>query len=439
MGTRAANVLRAVVAGTREAGDKRQIRARLQRAWDGLSTAEKIALGGTLAAAIAGGGLMLRAGLNAMTRPLSIAEMRAMTTKDLLRSFERGNESQKAAIARFCFCRVHDVRDILFGSDAELEILALEILTRVGELLDPANPAGSDNSAAAKKEFIQDALAMRFEEGPGLGTKYPQIWAEAKEFVEGSMKKTEEAIYASHGTQEEKTRYEALLEKRIKLRILYTKKIQKRNDLVTAIRALGSNGTNGYHPTYGHIACWDVREVTSMKLAFKSMTFGRTLGVLDLSFWDTSNVTDMSEMFHGYQGNVEVGMWDTRKVTDMGGMFENAGDFNGDIGNWDTGKVENMAGMFLKASKFNGAIGSWNTSKVKHAGVMFYYATAFNQDLSAWNLGSVERFELMFTASGIDKDEPKKPKKVRLAAPQDMRSPGLTEMVFGRASPRAYV
>ena len=56
MGTRAANVLRAVVAGTREAGDKRQIRARLQRAWDGLSTAEKIALGGTLAAAIMGGG-----------------------------------------------------------------------------------------------------------------------------------------------------------------------------------------------------------------------------------------------------------------------------------------------------------------------------------------------------------------------------------------------
>ena len=81
MGTRAANVLRAVVAGARETGDQKPISARLQRAWDGLSIAEKIALGGTLV----GGGLLLRSGLNAMTRPLSIAEMRPMETEQLFK------------------------------------------------------------------------------------------------------------------------------------------------------------------------------------------------------------------------------------------------------------------------------------------------------------------------------------------------------------------
>ena len=251
------------------------------------------------------------------------------------------------------------------------------------------------------------------------------------------MQKTEDIIYSSHGTKEEQMRYEASLEKNVKLRILYTKKIKTLNDLATAIKTLNSNGNlNGYHPTYGHIACWDVREVKSMAWAFKSVTLGRTLGFLDLSFWDTRNVMDMSGMFYGYDGNVEVGMWDTRKVIDMEGMFENAGGFNGDIGNWDTGQVENMAGMFQNASKFNGAIGSWNTSKVKYAGAMFYNATEFNQDLSAWNLDSVDNFDLMFAGSGIANDERKKPKKVRLAAPQDMRS---AELVFGRASPRAYV
>ena len=443
MGTRAANVLRAVVAGTRDAGDKRQIRARLQRAWDGLSTAEKIALGGTLAAAMMGGGLLLRAGLRAMARPLSIAEMRAMTTKRLLRSCERGNESQKDAIARFCFCRVHDVCDILFGSDEELEILAVEILTRVGELLSSqANPAGSDNSAGAKKGFILDTLALR-----GLGKEgYPQILAVGKEFVEGSMME-KSAINSPEGPKRRRraTRLSLLRPSgdlmastnvatlAIKATRLSSARIETPDDLTDAITTLDSNeNLGGYHPTYGHIACWDVREVTSMTQAFKSKTFGNTLGFLDLSFWDTSNVMDMREMFYGYQGNVEVGMWDTRKVTDMGSMFKNAGDFNGDIGNWDTGQVENMAGMFQNASKFNGAIGSWNTSNVKAADLMFCQASAFNQDLSAWNLDSVESFGLMFTGSGIG-DENKKPAKVRSG------SAGEVVALFGQAALRAYV
>ena len=423
------DILRAVVAAGRESSvSADKMRARLERAWSGLSRAEQLALGGTLAAALAGGGLLLRSGLKAMARPLSVAEMRPMTTLKLLRSFERGNESQKDAIAKFCFCRVHDLRDILFDHDEGLETLAVQILSHVGKILDdPANrPAGSEPSVTAQRKFIEDSLARRHEEG--LGKKYPKIRELAKDFVEGIMGTTEDAIYATHGAQE-RQRYEASLEKHIKRIILHTEKIKNWGNLATAISSLDSKG---YCAPFGHIACWDVREVTNMERAFKSRSFMGALGFLDLSFWDTKNVKNMSETFHGYQGNVEVGMWDTGKVTDMGGMFAEARDFNGDIGNWDTGRVTNMARMFENASQFNCAIGNWNTSKVQHTGMMFQNATEFNQNLATWKLDSLKDFDFMFRGSGMEYDEHKKPAEVR---------PTLTlfASLFGQPSLRSYV
>ena len=435
MGTRAANVLRAVVAGARETGDKRQVRARLERAWDGLSIAEKTALGGTLVAALFGGGLLLRSGLNAMTRPLSIAEMRPMTTENLLRSFESGNDRQKAAIAQFCVCRVHDLLESLFGSDKRLEIIAYEILSHVYNALKDSTAAGT----GARRSFIRNAFSMlsnkqaflvvfpkhanglRIE---GLG-KLDDAQVVTKN-TEVSISKTVVTKQPSH----EQPRHEPY-----ESELLETMKIPNKSELVEAIKRLQTNkNLNGYHSKYGHIACWDVRKVTDMSYAFEYQAFGKTLGFLDLSFWDTRKVRTMSGMFRGYEGDVEVGMWDTREVTDMQSMFANAGDFNGDIGNWDTRNVENMASMFRHAKKFNCDIGSWSTSKVENTDSMFLGASTFNQDLSAWKLGSLKDFESMFEGSGIENDEKKKPKKARSG-----NANGSMQLVFGRASPRAYV
>ena len=66
-----------------------------------------------------------------------------------------------------------------------------------------------------------------------------------------------------------------------------------------------------------------------------------------------------------------IGNWDTSNVTDMSNLFYDAYNFNQDIGNWDTSNVTDMRWMFWSAEKFNGDIGKWDTSNVTDTGNMF--------------------------------------------------------------------
>jgi len=125
-----------------------------------------------------------------------------------------------------------------------------------------------------------------------------------------------------------------------------------------------------------------------------------------ISIWNTSNVTDMSNMFYqAYNFNQDIGNWDTSNVTNMMGMFLGASIFNEYIGDWDTSNVINMRGMFNGAHKFNGDIGNWNTSRVTNMSYMFYDAKEFNQDVRNWNTSNVINMYAMFNcAHKFDKD-----------------------------------
>ena len=59
-----------------------------------------------------------------------------------------------------------------------------------------------------------------------------------------------------------------------------------------------------------------------------------------------------------------ISLWDTSEVTNMSNMFCGATNFNQDIGGWDISKVTNMSGMFQYAKEFNEDIKSWDTSNV---------------------------------------------------------------------------
>ena len=86
--------------------------------------------------------------------------------------------------------------------------------------------------------------------------------------------------------------------------------------------------------------------VTSMVQLFKNKTSFNS----DISFWDTSNVTNMSYMFNASSFNQDIGNWDTSNVTTMYYMFKSAYLFNNggsnSINNWDTSNVTNMGQMF---------------------------------------------------------------------------------------------
>ena len=108
-----------------------------------------------------------------------------------------------------------------------------------------------------------------------------------------------------------------------------------------------------------------------------------------ISTWDTSGVTDMSELFCGnpvcdnYNSaaasfNEDIGSWDTSGVTRMDSMFYRASAFNQDIGAWDTSGVRSMYYMFDSASSFNQNIGGWNVEQVTNMLWMFVRASAFN-------------------------------------------------------------
>ena len=103
------------------------------------------------------------------------------------------------------------------------------------------------------------------------------------------------------------------------------------------------------------------------------------LTYLNLSNWNTSNVTDMANMFLGCTKltNLILSNWDTSKVTDMHSMFENDSSLtNLDVSNWDTSEVTDMSEMFENNSSLtNLDVSNWDTSKVTDMSDMFFYDT----------------------------------------------------------------
>ena len=76
-----------------------------------------------------------------------------------------------------------------------------------------------------------------------------------------------------------------------------------------------------------------------------------------------------------------ISTWETSGVTDMSELFKGASSFNEDISAWDTSGVTAMSSVFSGASSFNQDLSAWDTSGVKTMYAMFYLASAFDQDL----------------------------------------------------------
>ena len=96
---------------------------------------------------------------------------------------------------------------------------------------------------------------------------------------------------------------------------------------------------------------------------------------LDLSSWDTSNVTDMNHIFYNCESlkELNISTWDTSNVTDMKSMFTWCSSLKElDVSGWDTSKVTDMSLMFYWCSSLKVLdIFNWDTSNVTDMSFMF--------------------------------------------------------------------
>ena len=74
-----------------------------------------------------------------------------------------------------------------------------------------------------------------------------------------------------------------------------------------------------------------------------------------ITFWDTTKVTKMKDLFvYNYTFN-ELLLWNTVNVTNMYGMFSGASSFNQPL-EFNTANVIDMDGMFYDMPSFNRSI-----------------------------------------------------------------------------------
>ena len=147
-----------------------------------------------------------------------------------------------------------------------------------------------------------------------------------------------------------------------------------------------------------NLSSFDTSQVTNMSSMFYGMS---NLTPLDFSHFDTSQVTNMSSMFtYMYKfTTLDLSSFNTSKVTDMNHMFENMSNLTTlDLSNFDTSQVTDMRSMFVYMDNLTTInLSHFDTSNVTDMGNMFYGAyNLTNLDLSSFNTSKVTDMSAMF-------------------------------------------
>ena len=146
------------------------------------------------------------------------------------------------------------------------------------------------------------------------------------------------------------------------------------------------------------VSGFDTSNVINMSDMFHTC---RSLTKLDVSGFDTSNVTDMSEMFGFCEGltELDVSGFDTSNVTDMNNMFLMCtGLTKLDLSSFKTINVTNMETMFSNCSSLTELdVSGFDTSNVINMSAMFHNCRSLTKlDVSNFNTSNVIDMPNMF-------------------------------------------
>ena len=162
-----------------------------------------------------------------------------------------------------------------------------------------------------------------------------------------------------------------------------------------------------------YLAWWD-EETSTIKLYSESgdvilnsdsdyMFFNcDNLATLDVSKWDTSQVTNMQSMFANCISltTIDFGSnWNTSKVTNMSDMFSGCINLTTlDVSKLDTSKVTSMDAMFYRCWNLKTLdVSGLDTSQVTNMKCMFFGCNSLTtMDLSGWDTSQVMDMSSMF-------------------------------------------
>ena len=159
---------------------------------------------------------------------------------------------------------------------------------------------------------------------------------------------------------------------------------------------------------YINLSFFDTKEVTSMKKMFTGCTSINSL--TDISKWDTRNVVNMSFMFScclGLESLPDISIWETKNVNDMSYMFCDCHYLKSlpDISKWDTKNVIDMSKMFYQCISLKSLpdISKWDTKNVIDMSSMFYGCRnlKYFPDISKWNIKNVSHMDELFCGCSL--------------------------------------
>ncbi len=186
----------------------------------------------------------------------------------------------------------------------------------------------------------------------------------------------------------------------------YRKFIKSAEIKVTGMKDASKMFAGCYNLTSVDVSQFDTSQVTNMSSMFSDCS---SLASLDLSKFDTSQTTNMSSMFYGCSSltSLDLSRFDTSKVTDMSYVFSNCRSLTSlDLSRFDTSNVTDMSAMFymdeyweepndVSLTSLN--LKNFNTSNVKNMFGMFWGCNSLKSlDLSSFDTSKAENMMGMF-------------------------------------------
>lgn len=173
--------------------------------------------------------------------------------------------------------------------------------------------------------------------------------------------------------------------------------------IVTGTGDVISPNSGGYFPwdDYRESIISAVISVTGMTTSAGMFYNCGNMTQIDLSNFDTSQITNMGGMFQGCSSltALDLSNFDTSSVTNMNAMFEGCSNLKElDLSSFDTSKVTGMSGMFMRCSNLESLnLKNFNTNNVTAMEQMFYECSSLKElDLSNFSTRNITFMSQMF-------------------------------------------